>query len=114
MDSFNYSDTKPSYRGAQFARLILGLVETLLAIRFVLKLLGLKADYGFTGFIYNATQPFVSPFLKTIGIYQTKDGVLEWVTLLAMVAYWLITWAIIKIFLTNSTISTAEAERKLK
>lgn len=114
--SYDSFETKPSSsRGAKVAGIIINLIEFLLAFRFVFKLLGVSSTGSlFTSLIYGVTQPLVSPFLRALGVYQTNGKTLEWTTLLAMMVYWLIVWAIVKMFLTSSTVSTAEAERKIK
>lgn len=113
MDSYNSPSTKPIYRGTQAVWYILGILETLLAFRFVLKLLGANAGAGFTTFIYGVTYPLAAPFLSVFNITQVEGSVFEWTTLLAMFVYWLIAMAIIKLFLMGRTVSTPEAATKL-
>ena len=113
MDSYNSPTTKPLYRGTQIVWYILGILEALMAFRFVLKLLGANATAGFTSFIYGVTKPFVAPFLNVFRISKVEGSVFEWTTLLAMLVYWLIAWAIIKLFLMGKTVSTPEAAEKL-
>lgn len=113
MDSFNSPSTKPLYRGTQIVWYILGLVEVLLAFRFVLKLLGANPTAGFSSFIYSVTYPFASPFLNVFNLTQVEGSIFEWTTLLAMFVYWVIAVAIIKLFLMGKTVSTPEAAVKL-
>ncbi|MFA6414813.1 MAG: YggT family protein [Candidatus Paceibacterota bacterium] len=114
MDSYNSPSTKPLYRGTQIAWYLLGLVEVLLAFRFVLKLLGANASAGFTSFIYSVTQAFAAPFLSVFQVTQVAGGSLfEWTTLLAMVVYWMVALAVVKLFLMGKTVSTPEAAVKL-
>lgn len=113
MDSFNSPSTKPLYRGTQVVWYILGLVEALLAFRFVLKLLGANAGAGFTDFIYGVTYIFAAPFLNVFGKTEVAGSVVEWTTLLAMFVYWALAIGIIKLFLMGKTVSTPEAAVKL-
>lgn len=113
MDSFNSPSTKPLYRGTQIVWYILGLIEVLLAFRFVLKLLGANSGAGFTDFIYGVSAPFVSPFLSVFRITQVDGNVFEWTSLLAMLVYWMLAVGIIKLFLIGKTVSTPEAAVKL-
>ena len=46
MDSYNSPSTKPLYRGTQIIWYLLGLLEALLAFRFVLKLLAANSDFS--------------------------------------------------------------------
>ena len=115
MDSFNSPRTKPLYRGTQIVWYILGVLESLLAIRFALKFLAANAGAGFTSFIYNVTYPFVAPFLGVFRISRIVEGsIFEWTTLLAMLVYWLLAIGIIKLFLMGRSVSTPEAAVKLE
>jgi hypothetical protein len=114
MDSYHSPSTKPLYRGTQIVWYILGILESLLAFRFVLKLLGANPAAGFTSFIYGITYPFVAPFLNVFRIVRVEGSVIEWTTLLAMFVYWLIALAIIKLFLMSRDVSTLEAAVKLE
>ncbi|MES2623197.1 MAG: YggT family protein [Patescibacteria group bacterium] len=113
--SYTAPSTKPLYRGTQIVWYILGIIEILLAFRFVLKLLGANAGAGFTSFIYNITYVFASPFLTVFRSTRVIEGsVFEWTTLLAMVVYWIIAFGIIKLFLMGRAVSTPEAAVKLE
>ena len=111
--SYNSASTKPLYRGTQIVWYVLGLIEVLLAFRFVLKLLGANSAVGFTSFIYGVTYIFASPFLNVFGITEVLGSVLEWTTLLAMFVYWVLAFGVIKLFLMGKTVSTPEAAVKL-
>lgn len=111
--SYNSASTKPLYRGTQIVWYLLGLIEVLLLFRFVLKLLGANPAAGFSGFIYGASHVFVAPFLNVFRIAQVNTSIFEWATLLAMLVYWVIAIAIIKLFLMGKTVSTPEAAKKL-
>lgn len=113
MDSSLSPRTKPLYRGTQVVWYVLGLVEALLAFRFILKLLAANPSAGFSSFIYSVTYPFVGPFLNVFKVVEVQGSVLEWTTLLAMLVYWLIAWAIIKLFVMSKSVSTPEAAVKL-
>lgn len=114
MDSFNSPRTKPLYRGTQVVWYILSVLEAMLAIRFALKLLGANPVAGFSSFIYGITYPFAAPFL---GVFKSSKpvagSVFEWTTLLAMLVYWLLAVAIIKLFLMSRSVSTPEAAVKM-
>lgn len=113
MDSYNSPTTKPLYRGIQIVWFVLGLVEILLAFRFVLKLLDANPNAGFSSFIYGITYVFSAPFLAVFRITYIDGSIFEWTTLLAMFVYWVIAWGIVKIFLMGRTVSTREAATKL-
>ena len=113
MNSYNSPTTKPLYKGTQIVWYILGILETLLIIRFILKLLGANPDAGFSNFIYDLSYIFAAPFLNVFRMTKVDSSIFEWTTLLAMVVYYLIAWGIMKLFFISKTVSTPEAASKL-
>ncbi len=111
--SYTSPTTKPIYHGTQIVYYILGVVEVLLAFRFVLKLLGANPNAGFSNFIYDITYIFANPFLTVFKSDYVAGSVFEWTTLLAMFVYWVIATGIIKLFFMSKTVSTPEAAAKL-
>lgn len=114
MDAYVAPSTRPLYRGTQVVWYILGILEALLAFRFVLKLLGANAGAGFTYFIYSVTYPFAAPFLAVFRTSRVSGSVFEWTTLLAMIVYWLLAVAIIRLLTMSKAVSTPEAAVKLE
>jgi YGGT family len=86
-----------NYRARQVVYLILGIVEILLAIRFVLKLLAANPDAAFTSLMYSITGPLVAPFQGVFPNAASSGSVLELATLLAMAIYALLAWAIVQV-----------------
>ncbi len=113
MDSFSSPSTKPLYRGTQVVWYLLGLIEVLLVFRFVLKLLGANPGAGFTDFVYAVSGVFAAPFLNVFRVTQVSGSTFEWASLLAMFAYWVLAYGLIKLFLVGKTVSTPEAAVKL-
>lgn len=72
-----------------------GVLLVLLALRFVLALLGANPNNGFADFIYNVSHPFVAPFFSLFG-YNLQYGVskFETYTLVAMAVYALVAWGL--------------------
>ncbi len=85
---------------------ILGFIGVLLALRFVLKLLGANLDSGFVSFIYSLSGVFTAPFDNIFGVASTTTGevqsVFEPSILVAGVVYMLIGWGIVKLLNLNS------------
>lgn len=85
-------------RIARVIYFVLGVLEVLLALRFLFRLISADSTNGFANFIFNFTGPFVAPFN---GIFNdqalTRTGVLEFSTLLAMAIYALIAYGIVKL-----------------
>jgi uncharacterized protein YggT (Ycf19 family) len=69
-----------------------GIILALLALRFILSLLGANTTNAFANFIYDTSQPFVSPFFNLFNYNVIDYGVarFEIYTLVAMLVYALI------------------------
>ncbi len=76
---------------------ILGILEILLGIRFVLHLIGANAASGFATFIYGITGVFVAPFNGLIGTPASGGTTLEVTTLIAMAVYALLFWGVVRV-----------------
>jgi hypothetical protein len=77
---------------------ILGVIEVLLAFRFVLALLGANRSNGFADFIFSLSRPFAQPFFTLFG-YQPAYGhsYFEIGTLVAMAVYAVVAWGIVSL-----------------
>jgi len=77
---------------------ILGVLEVILALRFIFRLLGANESSGFVTFLYGLSHVFVAPFN---GIFNDQTignvSVFEVSTLVAMVLYALIAWGIVSL-----------------
>ena len=90
-----YQEKKVIFRAYQIIWYILGLIETLLVFRFLLKLLGANVGSAFVRFIYSASGGLVRPF---VGIFRTgavEGSVFEWTTLAAMAVYAVIAYGLV-------------------
>lgn len=74
---------------------ILGLLEVLLGLRFLLKLMAANPDSGFGTFVYGITGLFVLPFTGLTPSWETGATVLEVTTLVAMLVYALFFWGVV-------------------
>jgi uncharacterized protein YggT (Ycf19 family) len=85
---------------AQFVRVMwfmVGLLEGLLALRFLLAIMGANPRNAFAALVYGLTGPFVAPF-RTLFATPTADGsVVELYALVAMIVYFLAWWTIVKL-----------------
>ena len=113
MATYNAQSTKYIYSGTQIVWFILGFVEVLLALRFLLKLLG-AASAPFTNLIYGSTYILVSPFIAVFRTTYAAGSVFEWTTLLAAGIYALIAYGITNLFFMGLDVSTTEAAVRLR
>lgn len=77
---------------------IAGLISVIIALRFVLLLLGANRGAGFTDFVYSLSAPFVAPFVGIFGEPAYGTSVFEVSSLLAIAIYLLVAWGIAKLF----------------
>jgi hypothetical protein len=78
-----------------FLKWFVAVIEVMLAIRFILHLIGADPSNLFAGFLYSFTEIILVPFKgivpsPSIHLYQS----FEWSTLIAMAIYALVFWAI--------------------
>lgn len=75
-----------------------GILLAILALRFLLRLLGANSGAGFADFIYTISHPFVAPFFGLFN-YHEQFGVshFEFETLIAMVVYAIVMVVVAKI-----------------
>jgi hypothetical protein len=96
-----YTHDRSVSKAAQIVWYIVGVIATILLVRFILSLLGANVDNGFASFVYSLSEPFVAPFrgLLQIGAFQAGVSRVEIETLLAAAIYTLIGWGIVKAIL---------------
>jgi hypothetical protein len=88
---------RSSYKLVQAVWLLFGIVMGLLAIRFILRLLGANEAAGFARFIYSASGPFVAPFNNLFSNPGNGGSVLELNTIVAILVYMLVAWLVVKV-----------------
>ena len=102
----------------QFVWLIFGVVEGLIGLRFVLKLLGANPESPFAAFVYQITEPFLLPFQALVATPELGQVELETTAIIAMIAYALLAWVMVKlvriIFLPTTTEPTPEERMEEK
>lgn len=96
-----------AFKAANLVYFIFGILEALLAFRFVFKLLGANPGSAFVSFIYSLTSVFLAPFTGVFSSASTTGAettaVFEPATLIAMFVYWLLAWGIVKVVAIAST-----------
>jgi hypothetical protein len=86
-----------TFKATQVVWLLLSIFEALLALRFVLKLIGANPASPFAVVLYGFTGLFLYPFAGLIGTPAAGGMVMEISTLIAMLVYGLIGWAVERI-----------------
>ena len=86
-----------TFKATQLIWLLLTLLEIVLAMRVVFKLIGVNAANPFATLLYGFTHFFVAPFASLTGAPSAEGMVLEISTIIAMIVYLLIAWALERI-----------------
>jgi len=88
----------PAFGIAWVVYVVLGIGVGLLIIRVILKALAANTGADFTRFIYGITDPLVAPFQGIFATRQAGTGsVFEFSSVVAIVVYALVAWAIVRL-----------------
>ncbi len=97
-EDVNQSRANTRYWITRITYFILGVLEVILALRFIFRLLGANGYNGFINFLYGLSHIFVAPFN---GIFNDQAlgtrSVFEISTIIAMLVYALIAWGIVSL-----------------
>jgi uncharacterized protein YggT (Ycf19 family) len=86
-----------TFKVTQLIWLLLGILESGIALRVVFKLIAVNAANPFAALLYKVTDLFVAPFASLIGAPKAGGMVLEISSVIAMIVYFLIAWALERI-----------------
>lgn len=84
-----------NFRAAAIVGFVVGVVDILIAGRFLGKLLGASSQSAFVTFVYQTTNPLVAPFAGIFGTSGTRANLLEPASLVAILVYALLGWGFI-------------------
>jgi hypothetical protein len=93
---------------------IFAVVEVLLAIRFVLKLIGANSEAGFVQLINGVSGVFMAPFVAILGSQRVAGATFEWSALIAIAVYALIAWGLVSLIAAVSPRSQAETVQRVE
>jgi hypothetical protein len=85
------------YKVTQFVWLLFGAIEALIGIRVILMLIGANPANTFAALVYQLSELFIWPFRNLIVNPAFGSSVLEITSLIAMIVYPLIGWAIVRL-----------------
>lgn len=81
----------------QVIAFVFGAIAVLLAVRFVLLLLGASQASPFVQFVYGLSGVFALPFTGIFGEPSFNTSVVEWSSLVGIVVYLLVAWGLAKL-----------------
>src|ERR671931_1235319 len=85
------------YKVTQFIWLLCGALEALIGIRVILMLIGANPGNVFTMLVYQLSDIFLWPFRNIVANPGFQNHVLEITSIIAMIVYPLIGWAIVRL-----------------
>ena len=98
-----------NYRAVQATWFMVALIVTLIAIRFVLKMLAASPQAEFVTFVYGVSAPLVAPFRGIFPDTASGFNIFEASALVAIAVYLLLGWGIVALI----RILTAPRRRRL-
>mgnify|MGYP000885929596 CR=1 FL=1 len=96
-EEIGHKERVATFKVTQLLWWLLGILEGLLALRFLFKLIGVNPANTFASFTYQLTDIFVRPFANLTGTPEAGNMVFEFPTLIAMLIYALVGWALVKL-----------------
>ena len=83
-----------TFKATQLIWLMLGILETMIALRIMLMLIGANPGSDIVAIIYALTAPFLFPFAGLVASPAAGYMVLEVSSMFAMIVYALLAWAV--------------------
>lgn len=84
---------------------VLGVIEVLLLLRFILKLTGANPNSGFVDFVYSLSGILSAPFDSIFGVTSASAGAVQSVfepsIIVAAIVYALVAWGLVKLVTIN-------------
>ena len=73
---------------------VFGAIEIVIAVRFVLEILGANVQSGFVQLVYRVSDVFMAPFNAIFATQHVAGARIEWSALVAIVVYALLAWGL--------------------
>jgi hypothetical protein len=93
---------------------VFGVIEVLIAIRFVFTLLGANAEAGFVKLVHDLSSVFMAPFNAIFNTQTVAGATFEWSALVAIAVYALIGWGIVALVRAASPRRHAETVERVE
>lgn len=107
VETTRYNSNEKYSKITKIVYYLLGFLETLLAFRLVLKLLGANPESAFVSIIYAVTGVLLAPFIGIFRMAVTQGietkAVLEPANIIGMMVYALVAYGIVKLIKINAT-----------
>lgn len=84
-----------NFRAAAAVGFLVGVIDVIVAARFLGKLFGASSESAFVNGIYQISAPLVAPFTGIFGDTGSKTNLFETASLVALVVYAVIGWGLV-------------------
>jgi hypothetical protein len=84
-----------NFRAAAVVGFLVGIIDVIIAARFLGKLFGASVNSSFVHGIYSVSAPLVAPFTGIFGDTGSKTNTFETASLVALVVYAVIGWGLV-------------------
>jgi len=91
-----------------------GLIDALLAFRFIFELSGANPNNAFVQLIYALSYPFAAPFQSIFGVTNIAHASFDWSLLVAMIVYFLIGYALVQILRIIHPVTADDFHRRIR
>ena len=108
-----YETKKTIFRAYQIIWYILGIIETLLLFRIVLKVFGANPSSGFADFIYRLSDPLAMPFAGLFRNASEGESVFELGTFIGCIVYLIVAYGLVEIFQLIKPTTPSEVEENV-
>lgn len=108
-----YDTKKTIFRVYQGIWYVLGVLETVIALRIFLKASGANPESGFVSFVYGLSQPLISPFSSMFRTVTEGNFSFELSSFVAGIVYLLIATGIVELFQILKPINQKEVEESV-
>jgi len=94
---------------------VFGVIEVIIAIRFIFLLLGANAEAGFVRIVYGISGVFMAPFVAIFKTQKVTGGsYFEWSALAAILIYALLAWGIVSLVFAVTPRASAETVERVE
>ncbi len=85
------------FKAVNIVYYIVGVIDALLAFRFLFRLFAANPASGLVSFVDNVSAPFMAPFNAIFPTSTVGAGGIEWAALLAVLVYTLVAYGIVQL-----------------
>ena len=106
-----YHREKTVWRAYHTVWFVIGIIEALLAFRFLFELLAANPNNEFAQLVYGLSYPFAAPFQSIFGITSLANSLFDWSLIVAAAVYMLIGYGIVQMLRIIKPVHTEDTSQ---